>query len=333
MTLEYASPEQVRGDPVTTSTDVYSLGVLLYRLLTGKSPYGPGRQSTETLRQAVCEKEPPRASTVVLTDDDTTVPDATQKLEAFGEPREKARRRLKKKLSGDLDTILLMALRKEPEHRYASVEQFSEDVRRYLQGRPVVARGGASAYRIGKFLRRNIAGVAIAVVLMLALAIAASVAAFYERAAERRDREAERQQMVLQKELLGTYLHSSDVGGLKRALEIAQALQRTQPESLTSRRDVMLAARRLGSAQEKSGDKLAALASFSLALQAAEKIPASDSEARRCLALSNLAAGEILVNNGESDAAVVKLRKAFEAYREIAAAEAVAPPSTATVDP
>ena len=140
MTLDYASPEQIRGEPITTATDVYSLGVLLFRLLTGKMPYGPKLGSQAAMQHAICEKEPLRPSSLVLTDDSTGVPEATQKMEAVSESRDKARKRLRKKLSGDLDNIILMALRKEPHRRYLSVEQFSEDIGRYLEGRPVIAR-------------------------------------------------------------------------------------------------------------------------------------------------------------------------------------------------
>ena len=170
MTLDYASPEQVRGEPITTATDVYSLGVLLYKLLTGKSPYGLAARSDSALRKAICEQEPLKPSAVVLTDEKAVIPDATQKIDvAQEETRDKARRRLKKKLAGDLDMIVLMALRKEPLRRYASVEQFSGDIRRYLEGRPVIARSDTFGYRAARFIRRNVVAVAAATVATLTL--------------------------------------------------------------------------------------------------------------------------------------------------------------------
>ena len=142
MTPEYASPEHLRGEPVTTASDVYSLGVVLYRLLTGQLPHRVKSRSPEDMARTVSTTEPQRPSTVV---------EAT------------SRRRLR----GDLDNIVLMALRKEPERRYPSVEQFSEDIRRHLGALPVLARRDTLAYRAGKFVRRNTAvSVAAALVLM-----------------------------------------------------------------------------------------------------------------------------------------------------------------------
>ncbi len=145
MTLDYASPEQVRGEAITTSTDVYSLGVLLYKLLTGKMPYGVTTRSPDAIRQAILETEPRRPSAVILTDDTYAIPQATQKIEvAMAETRSIARKRLKKKLSGDLDTIILKALRKEPQKRYLSVEQFSGG-HSAISGRATGRRAGRHA--------------------------------------------------------------------------------------------------------------------------------------------------------------------------------------------
>src|SRR5881398_1411326 len=137
MTPEYASPEQVRGEPVTTASDVYSLGVVLYELLTGRSPYHFTSRSPSDVVREITNTEPPRPSTVVSNNN--------QQSEITNQ----------KFLRGDLDNIVLMALRKEPERRYQSVEQFSEDIGRHLAARPVLARKDTIGYRAGKFVRRN----------------------------------------------------------------------------------------------------------------------------------------------------------------------------------
>ncbi|HEX5230185.1 MAG TPA: serine/threonine-protein kinase, partial [Bryobacteraceae bacterium] len=139
MTPEYASPEQVRGEAVTTGTDVYSLGVVLYGLLTGRQPYRITSRTAHEIIKAVLETEPERPSAI--------------------NPR----------FRGDLDNIVLKALRKEPERRYASVEQFSEDIRRHLEGLPVSARPDTLAYRTSKFVRRHKWAVMAAAIAVLAL--------------------------------------------------------------------------------------------------------------------------------------------------------------------
>ena len=261
MTLDYASPEQVRGEPITTATDVYSLGVLLYKLLTGKSPYGLAARSDTTLRKAICEQEPLKPSAVVLTDEKAIIPQATQKIDiAHEETRDKARRRLKKKLAGDLDMIVLMALRKEPLRRYASVEQFSGDIRRYLGGRPVIARSDTFGYRAARFIRRNAAAVAASTVAALALFGAtifeqrsAARATHQESAAEQRLKVLESESLRQQGDLMDTYfrLAASQSGPAaletyRAALASARAFERPHPGLPEASRYVARAAVKVG---------------------------------------------------------------------------------------
>jgi len=167
MTPEYASPEQIRGLPITTSTDIYSLGVLLYELLAGRKPYRLTTHTAEELSRAVVEQLPERPSTAIQNNQQSEVSNH-------------------KFLRGDLDNIVLMALRKEPERRYASVEQFSEDIRRHLEGRPVIAHKDTVGYRAGKFVKRHKAGV-FATALVAFTLLAGIVTTLREkRRAERR---------------------------------------------------------------------------------------------------------------------------------------------------
>lgn len=161
MTPEYASPEQARGEPITTATDVYSLGVILYELLTGGRPYRFTSRKTQEMIQVITEQEPGKPSTAVTRKSEKDSRSSVKWIDPA---------KLQKELRGDLDNIILMALRKEPHRRYASAEAFSEDVRRYLEGHPVQARKGTWSYRTGKYIRRHKVsmGAAVAVGLLLA---------------------------------------------------------------------------------------------------------------------------------------------------------------------
>ncbi len=171
MTPEYASPEQTRGEAITTSSDVYSLGVLLYELLTGRRPYRVTTASPLEIIQAICEQDPEKPSTAIGRTETTTGADAvsTTTVEAISKARGSEPDKLRRQLEGDLDNIVLKALRKEPQRRYSSVEQFSEDIRRYLEGLPISARKDTFTYRAGKFVRRNKAGVAAAAIIFILL--------------------------------------------------------------------------------------------------------------------------------------------------------------------
>ncbi len=151
MTPEYASPEQVRGDQVTTATDVYALGVLLYELLTGKRPFQLDTTSPFEMARIICEQNPEPPSMASASTTELAVPDAAHILR------------------GDLDNIVLMAMRKEPARRYVSVGALADDVKAYLTGYPVHARTDTWKYRSGKFVRRHKAMVSAAAIVTLAL--------------------------------------------------------------------------------------------------------------------------------------------------------------------
>jgi eukaryotic-like serine/threonine-protein kinase len=155
MTLEYASPEQVRGGTVTPASDVFSLGVVLYRLLTGTSPYAPSRtQGRYELARAICE------------------------LETAPPSRATPSRALRRRLGGDLDAVVLMALRKEPAHRYASADLLADDLFRHLEDLPVQARRGAWGYRASRFMVRHRGAAVGVLVANLALVLGLGLAAY-----------------------------------------------------------------------------------------------------------------------------------------------------------
>ena len=188
MTPEYASPEQVRGDTVTTASDVYSLGVLLYELLTGHRPYRLQSRQIHEIARVICEEEPTRPSTVVGQVEEVIASDGSVRSvtpETVSRTREGSPERLRRKLRGDLENIVLMAMRKEPQRRYASVDQFSEDLRRYREGLPVRARKSTWTYRASKFSRRHSVGILVSAVLVFALVAFSVVTARERRRAER----------------------------------------------------------------------------------------------------------------------------------------------------
>lgn len=185
MTPEYASPEQIRGEAVTTASDIYSLGVILSLLLSGNPPYRLNSRSVAALVDAVCHTDPLKPSTGLFlkntsTEKPTTSPENTAQLRRLSIVK------LKQMLSGDLDNICLKALRKEPERRYQYIDEFINDLRNYLDDKPVSASGDAFQYRAGKFIRRHRFAVISSALTLLVLA---TLISFYTiRLAEERDR-------------------------------------------------------------------------------------------------------------------------------------------------
>ena len=321
MTLDYASPEQVRGEPITTATDVYSLGVLLYKLLTGKMPYGVEGRSQTALWHAITEKEPLKPSTVVLVDGKTAVPDATQKLEAVSETRDNARKRLRKKLAGDLDSIILKALRKEPHHRYASAEQFSEDIQRYLDGRPVIARIDTPGYRLVKSLTRDGEGVAAAFVIGAALISIAAVSQHYANLAERAVSVVERSLRETRHQLVGAYARA---GQVQQSFDVASAAYATNSGDPQVRRDLGLAANSLGGQLLAAGDRPAARERYTVALthlDAVAQINSGDLTVQRGVLGAANELGALQLEAGDLLAALSSYSRALRAAETILAAE------------
>ena len=162
LTPDYASPEQVQGAPITTASDIYSLGVLLYKLLTGAKPYKVDARNPGALARAITQDDP---------DPPSRAPQNS--------------RLLRRELEGDLDTIVLKAMRKEPAQRYATVDQLSDDIRRYLDGRPVLARPATRGYRLRKFVGRH--GAEVAATIGALVLVAGLTALYMARLARERD--------------------------------------------------------------------------------------------------------------------------------------------------
>ncbi len=179
MTPDYASPEQIRGDRVTTVSDIYSLGVLLYELLCGHRPFQFKNRPSAEILKIVSEQEPSAPSTAALTKAEALPEGHTKRIlspETVAASRNEQPARLRKRLRGDLDNIVLTALRKDPQRRYSSVEQFSEDLQRHLSGLPVVARPATLGYQVGKFVQRNRTAVSFATLALVALLAGLSIA-------------------------------------------------------------------------------------------------------------------------------------------------------------
>ena len=345
LTPGYASPEQIKGEAITTAADVYSLGVILYELLTGRSPYRGTTRTSQDLARAVCELEPERPSTAVRKTGGESSAARSQEASVAGLPHIPDAK-LAKRLTGDLDNIVLMALRKEPLRRYASVEQFAEDVRRHLQNQPVIARKDTAHYRASKFVARHKAGVvaagAIAIVLLVALVVTFREARIAQRQAElaRQERaRAERRFNDVRKlaNSLMFEVHDSiqDLPGatkarkllVSRALEYLDSLSQEAGGDPSLQRELAAAYDKVGdvlgySGQANLGDFTGAAQSYVKALAIREALAAANPDDQKIqgeLVDEYFRAAGVLQNNGNFDEALRTLRRAQPFLQRIAA--------------
>jgi len=269
LTPDYASPEQVHSLAITTATDVYSLGAILYELLSGHPAHRFRNYSNTEIERVVCMEDPLRPSRAVL----------------LGEPSPE-KQRLSKELQSDLDSIVAMAMRKEPNHRYPSVEQLMDDVENYMAGRPVMAHQGTIRYRAGKFVRRHKLPMAAGAALILTLIGGIGATTYQARRAERRFQQV--------RQLASTLLNEFDVRvqSLPQSVELRQWMSSTVVQYL---------------------DNLAAEAGSDDGLQ----LDLAQGYAR----VAQLQGAQFQANLGQSQAAITNYRKSLDLYSRLATSD------------
>jgi non-specific serine/threonine protein kinase/serine/threonine-protein kinase len=319
LTPEYASPEQLKGESVTTATDIYSLGVVLYELLTEQRPYRLKTSRPDELSRVICDEEPTKPSVALAN---------RQQSPSSG-----------KFLKGDLDNIILMAMRKEPSRRYLSVAQFSGDIRRHLEALPVVARQATWRYRTSKAIRRNKVGVLSAALICLALLAGMAATSWQTHVAHLERTRAERRFNDVRK-LANSYLfeiHAAieNLPGstparqliVQRALEYLDNLALEEGADLSLQREVVMAYLKAGNVQGNPrdanlGNTEGALNSYRKALAIATKWPVTsgDVATRRPLALIYEKIADVEAETSQLDRAVASARKSLAIFKELAEA-------------
>lgn len=316
LTPEYASPEQVRGGPITTSTDVYLLGVVLYELLTGSRPYQLTSRLQTDIERIICEEMPTRPSSVVAK---TGSKERDDMAEAISLARQTRPDGLPRLLAGDLDTIVLMALRKEPERRYSSVEQLSEDLRRYREGLPVLARPDTFSYRSTKFFQRHKGSIVAAGLIFLSLVVGLSVALWQrQEARQQRDLAMQAATSMIQELAEGltemTGPTENRLGLLTQATTIFEGISATGLSTRDQSFQMVDAQRKLSQTYRVLGETETALKHATASQRRVRLLIQSGSASLqdRILLLSALVEyGDALAVNAQSDSALSVLNEAL----------------------
>ena len=336
LTPEYASPEQLRGLPITTTSDVYSLGVVLYELLTGHRPFNFESRSPEEVARLITAGEPIKPSVIITHTNSARHTDDVEHRsitpEAISHMRDGNVDKLRRRLAGDLDIILLKALRKEPERRYAAVQDLSADIQRHLTGLPVLAREDTFAYRAGKFIQRNTASVAAAAVVAITL-FTASVVTTWQATVARRERAKAERRFKDVRNLTNSFLFEfhdaiADLNGatnaremvVKKAQEYLSSLAQEAGEDRELLWELSTAYLKLGDVQgrpgfSRTGDTGGALRSYEQSLELRRRLISlepSNLEYQLGLAITLSRFGPIYQVLGKPGTAAERMREAME---------------------
>ncbi|MEP6946940.1 MAG: serine/threonine-protein kinase [Acidobacteriota bacterium] len=305
LTPAYAAPEQVRGEAVTTATDVYGLGVILYELLAGVRPFSFDDKNYQDIVRAICDTEPPKPSEAHTLNRKTSETGEKEKPVTPGHRRDSFKFSIDRTLRGDLDNIVLKALRKDPERRYQSVEQFSEDIERFQKGLPVSARPDTFAYRATKFVQRNRFPVAMSALILLLL-IGGIIGTTWQAARAAQQQKIAEQRFAQVRELANNVIfkYHDSIANLNGSTEVRKMLAEDATKYLDSlsqdagadenlRNELALAYAKLADVQGKpyyanTGDSAGALENYQKSIKLLEGLVESKDPAIKGRAVDEL---------------------------------------------
>ena len=346
LTPEYASPEQMRGAPITTTSDVYSLGVVLYELLCGTRPFKLEGRMPDEAAQIVLTEEPIRPSSIVSSRfqapgsrlERDTFPNTEQQTtndEQKADPKSKIQNL--KSLRGDLDNIILKALAKEPERRYQSVQELVEDIRRHLVGLPVTATADSLGYRMAKFVKRHrtavVAGGAVLLILIAATAVTSWQAMVARRERDRADQRFNQVRKLAHTVLFDYHDGIAELAGstpirekmVKDAIEYLDNLANETAGDAELQRELASAYQKVGDVQGNPftanlGNPDGSLESYRKGVAILEALPASEAnmpQSRAALGQGYEKVGDILWARGESADSQASYRRALSIYEDL----------------
>lgn len=347
MTPAYASPEQIKGEIVSTASDIYSLGLILFELLTGAAAYEFPNKRPDDIAKIICEIEPPRPSSVLSSrlqvpsskwKDDSFENDDKETNNSGKTTNSKSKTQNLKSLRGDLDNIILKALRKEPARRYASVEQFANDIKKHLDGLPVIARADTLSYRCSKFVSRNIVPVVAGILIFLTLLGGIATTSWQARRAEQQRALAEKRFNQV-RELANNvvFKYHDEIKDLQGATHVRQVLvedalkylDNLQEDAMSDndlKRDLALAYVRVGNVQGGAyqanlGDSKGAAESYEKAINLLEPLAENSADVKLLSALRDAytESGRAFYRIGEFEKQAQYQQKGFAVSKRIVA--------------